>query len=93
MAGQAAAIFANADLIPAWGYQLWDTSWLLPQNSLPGQALHALVGYSDRPVGVQVVAYLVVLAALVMASRLVNPQSPKDSRAASSNVPHGHHSS
>jgi high-affinity iron transporter len=93
MAGQAAAILAGADLIPAWGYQLWDTSWLLPQNSLPGQALHALVGYSDRPVGVQVVAYLVVLAVLVTASRLVNPQSPKDSRTASSNVPHGHRSS
>ncbi|MBN9561280.1 MAG: FTR1 family protein [Alphaproteobacteria bacterium] len=93
MAGQAAAILAGIDLIPAWGYQLWDTSWLLPQNSLPGQALHALVGYSDRPLGVQVVAYLVVLAALVTASRLVNPQSPKDSRAASSNVPHGHRSS
>ena len=93
MAGQAAAILAGADLIPAWGYQLWDTSWLLPQSSLPGQALHALVGYSDRPVGVQVVAYLVVLAVLVTASRLVNPQPPKDSRRASSNVPHGHRSS
>jgi high-affinity iron transporter len=93
MAGQAAAILAGADLIPAWGYQLWDTSWLLPQNSLPGQALHALIGYSDRPVGVQVVAYLVVLAALVAASRLVNSQSPKDGRRATPNVSHGHRSS
>jgi len=94
MAGQAAAILAGADLIPAWGYQLWDTSWLLPQNSLPGQALHALIGYSDRPVGVQVVAYLVVLAALVAATRLVNAQSPKDRRrAASSSAVQGHHSS
>ena len=94
MAGQAAAILAGADLIPAWGYQLWDTSWLLAQNSIPGQALHALIGYSDRPVGVQVVAYLVVLAALVAATRLVNAQSPKDRRrAASSSAAHGHHSS
>src|SRR6185312_8925546 len=87
------ALLAGADLIPAWGYQLWDTSWLLPQNSLPGQALHALVGYSDRPLGVQVVAYLVVLAALVAASRLVNSQSPKDGRRATQNVSHGHRSS
>ncbi|MBV8916259.1 MAG: FTR1 family protein, partial [Acetobacteraceae bacterium] len=26
MAGQAAAILAGADLIPAWGFELWDTS-------------------------------------------------------------------
>ncbi len=65
MAGQAAAILAGADLIPAWGYQLWDTSWLLPQDGLVGRALHALVGYADRPMGVQVAAYLAVLILLV----------------------------
>ena len=71
MAGQAAATLAGADLIPAWGYQLWDTSWLLPQDGLPGQALHTMVGYSDRPMGVQLVVYLVVLATLVIGSRLI----------------------
>ena len=70
MAGQAAAVLAGADLIPSWGYQLWDTSWLLPEDSLPGRALHALVGYSDRPVGVQLAAYLFVLAVLVFGARL-----------------------
>jgi high-affinity iron transporter len=69
MAGQAAAILAGADLIPAWGYQLWDTSWLLPEGSIAGRALHALVGYADRPMGVQVVAWLAVLSALVVGSR------------------------
>jgi high-affinity iron transporter len=72
MAGQAAAILAGADLIPSWGYEIWDTSWLLPEDSLPGRALHALVGYSDRPVGVQIVAYLVVLAVLVTGARMIN---------------------
>ncbi len=93
MAGQAAAILAGADLVPAWGYQLWDTSWLLAQNSLPGQALHALIGYSDRPAGVQVAAFLAVLAAMAGASRLADPQSSKNSRRAPSNVPHGRRSS
>ena len=76
MAGQAAAILAGADLIPAWGYQLWDTSWLLPEDSMVGRALHALVGYSDRPVGVQVVAYLVVLAVIAALGRWVAPARP-----------------
>ncbi len=71
MAGQAAATLAGADLIPAWGYQLWDTSWLLPQDGLLGQAMHTLIGYSDRPMGVQLVAYLVVLATLVVGARLI----------------------
>jgi high-affinity iron transporter len=71
MAGQAAAILAGADLIPAWGYQLWDTSWLLPEDSIPGRALHALVGYADRPMGVQLAAWAVVLAVLIVGARVV----------------------
>jgi high-affinity iron transporter len=72
MAGQAAAILAGADLIPAWGYELWDTSWLIPQNSILGRALHALVGYADRPMGVQLAVYLVVLAVLVVGVRFID---------------------
>jgi high-affinity iron transporter len=70
MAGQAAALLAGADLIPSWGYQLWDTSWLLPQESIPGRTLHALAGYADRPMGVQLVAYLGVLLLLLIGARL-----------------------
>ncbi|MEI9986285.1 MAG: FTR1 family protein [Aliidongia sp.] len=79
MADQAAAILAGADLIPAWGYQLWDTSWLLPEDSLPGRALRALVGYSDRPMGVQLAAWLLVLTALVIGARLTRsvPTRPR----------------
>lgn len=76
MAGQAAAVLAGAGVIPSWGYQLWDSSAVLSEDSLPGRALHALVGYSDRPMGVQVVAYLVVLAVLIAGSRLVHRRQP-----------------
>ncbi|GAN77555.1 FTR1 family iron permease [Acidisphaera rubrifaciens] len=71
MAGQAAAILARANLIPAWGYALWDTSGVLPEDSLVGRSLKALVGYSDQPMGVQVAAYVGVLVALYVARRLV----------------------
>lgn len=71
MAGQAAAILAGADLIPAWGYQLWDTSWILSSGSLLGRALQALVGYSDRPMGIQLAAYVTTLAVLAGAGRLI----------------------
>jgi high-affinity iron transporter len=77
MAGQAAAALAGADLIPSWGDQLWDTSRILPEGSVAGRALHALVGYTDRPMGVQLVAYVAVLLILLAAARLVHQQSPR----------------
>lgn len=70
MAGQAAVCLVKADWLPSLGDQLWDTSGLLSDASLAGRALHALVGYSDRPMGVQLAAYLVVLAALVGLGRV-----------------------
>jgi high-affinity iron transporter len=72
MAGQAAALLAKVDLIPSWGSEIWDTSWLIDESSIVGRALRALVGYSDRPMGVQLVAFLVVLAVLVGGARLVH---------------------
>jgi len=71
MAGQAAVYLVQAGLIPSLGDQVWDTSWLLRDDGLIGRALHALVGYSDRPMGVQLAAYLVVLAALIGVGRMV----------------------
>jgi high-affinity iron transporter len=65
MAGQAAVFLVQANVLPSLGDQVWDTSGLLRDDSLIGRALHALVGYSDRPMGVQILAYLLVLAALI----------------------------
>ena len=77
MAGQAAAILAGADLIPSWGDEVWNTSWLLSQDSLLGRALHALVGYSDRPMGVQVAAYVAVFGLLVGLARWIGHVPPR----------------
>ncbi len=71
MAAQAAGFLVQADLLPALGTRAWDTSWLLDQKGLPGRALHALVGYTDRPAGVQVLVYGMVLGVLLLAGRLL----------------------
>jgi high-affinity iron transporter len=81
MAGQAAVYLVQANLIPSLGDQLWDTSWLLRDDGLIGRALHALVGYSDRPMGVQLAAYVVVLAVLLSAGHYVG-SAPKATRTA-----------
>ncbi len=71
MAGQAASVLHGADLLPGWGEHWWDTSFLLQDDSISGRALHALIGYSARPSGVQLAAYLATLLALVVASRAI----------------------
>jgi high-affinity iron transporter len=76
MAGQAADLLAQIDLIPSWGDQVWDSSAIVAQDSLVGRALHALVGYSDRPSGVQIAVYLATLATLVILGRLVGRAKP-----------------
>ncbi|RBM06722.1 FTR1 family iron permease [Novacetimonas cocois] len=70
MASQAAALLAGDDLIPACGYEMWDTSWLLSDGSMIGRAAKALFGYSDRPMGIQLIAWVVTLAVMVVATRL-----------------------
>ena len=74
MAGQAAVFLVNANVAPPLGSQLWDTSGILSDASLIGRALHALAGYSDRPMGLQVLVYVVVLGTLVIAGNRLRPR-------------------
>lgn len=69
MAAQAAGFLVQADLLPAWGAQVWNTSDMLDEKSILGRALHALIGYTDRPAGMQLAVYAVTLAALLIAGR------------------------
>ncbi len=61
MAAQAAGFLIQADWLPAWRQPLWDTSAVLAEQSLLGQILHVLIGYNDRPAGMQVAFYLATL--------------------------------
>jgi high-affinity iron transporter len=73
MASQVARLLIQADLLPAWGAPLWDSSWLLTQSSALGTLLHALIGYDPQPSGMQLLFYVVVLmgiaAGMVLVSR------------------------
>jgi len=72
MAGQAAAVLHGADLLPGWGEQLWDSSGILSDDSFVGRSLHALVGYSARPSGIQLAAWLGTLLMLGVFSQVVS---------------------
>ena len=70
LASTAARFLIQADWLPAWGNQLWNTSALLDNGSVVGQALHILVGYDARPAGMQVAFWLVTAALLLTGMRL-----------------------
>ncbi len=69
MAAQGAGYLVQARILPALGRRVWDSSELLPEASLPGQFLHTLVGYADRPNGMQIVFYVAALLIIGIAMR------------------------
>jgi high-affinity iron transporter len=71
LASQAAAFLMQANLLPALGDNLWDTSFLLSEQSLAGRILHTLVGYTAQPAGIQLVFYLATLLVIGSLMRLV----------------------
>jgi len=70
MAAQAAAFLEMADVLTAMNNVVWDSAWLLSDSSLPGKALHTLIGYTDQPTAMQLVVYLAILAATFVLMRL-----------------------
>jgi high-affinity iron transporter len=66
MAAQAAQFLDAAGVIDVLGQRLWDSSGWLPQDSIVGRLLHTLVGYTDRPSDLQLVAYVATLAIMTL---------------------------
>ncbi|MGH7045016.1 MAG: FTR1 family iron permease [Stellaceae bacterium] len=71
MASQGAAFLMQANLLPALGNDVWNTSWLLTENSMLGLLLHVLIGYSAEPAGIQVVFYLATILVIGILMRLL----------------------
>ncbi len=66
MAAQAAGYLIAADVAPSLGDTLWDTSHILSDHSMAGIVLRTLVGYIDRPAGLQVAAWVLTLGIIVL---------------------------
>ncbi len=65
LSSQGAAYLTAAGYFPHLTNVMWDTSWLLSEDSVVGMALHGLIGYSDRPMEIQVMFYLGTLFTLL----------------------------
>ena len=65
MASQAVSYLQQGGYITILGNTVWDTSSILSEKTLFGQALHILVGYSDQPSQMQLVVYCVTITVIV----------------------------
>jgi high-affinity iron transporter len=76
LASQGAFFLNQADVLPALGNQVWDTSWLLDEDSVPGRVLHVLIGYVARPEGIQLIFWAATVIILLSLMRWFST-SPK----------------
>ncbi len=72
MAAQATAFLAQANWVTAFGNVVWDTSWVVSDESMLGKALHTLIGYTDQPTGMQLIVYVATLGVTFAAIRLAS---------------------
>lgn len=77
LAGQMARFLIQGDVIRPLASPLWDTSFLLPMDSVVGNVLHLLAGYEARPSGMQVVFYVMTFVVILLGMRWRRPASPQ----------------
>lgn len=57
MASQLGNYLNSTDIISALSSTMWDSSWLISEESLVGNILHGLLGYSSHPTQLQFILY------------------------------------
>src|SRR6185312_9274567 len=77
MAAQAVIFLQNCCWMEYFTTTVWDTSWLLKEDSIAGRLLHTLIGYSQAPNGAQLIAYIVTIVVIVTLMRVVPQGGPK----------------
>ncbi len=80
LASQAIGTLQRAGYAAVFDQPLWDTGWLLPENSLPGKLLHTLIGYTDQPDGLQLITYALTLGLIFLLSRPARPSPAQPHR-------------
>jgi high-affinity iron transporter len=77
MAAQAVLFLQQGGYLQFLQSTLWDTSWLLSQDSIGGRLLHTLIGYSDAPNGAQLIAYIATIAIIMGLTRWEHARHPR----------------
>ncbi|MGU3496267.1 FTR1 family protein [Xanthobacteraceae bacterium A53D] len=77
LAAQAVGILQDAGFIQSLADPVWDSTWLLADDSPVGRVLRTLIGYRAQPSGMQLVAYVATVAVIVGLPRVVNGKLQK----------------
>jgi high-affinity iron transporter len=77
MAAQAIAFLEQANALTLLGDIVWDSSWILSDRNLVGRTLHTLIGYTDRPSGMQLTVYAATLATILVLMRSFGRQDSR----------------
>jgi high-affinity iron transporter len=77
LAAQSVVFLQQAGFATAFEGTVWDTSSILSDRSLVGRVLHTLIGYTDQPSGMQLIVYVVTLAAIFGLTKACAPPRPK----------------
>jgi high-affinity iron transporter len=77
MAAQAILFIQQGGYLEYLTATVWDTSWLLSQDSVPGRLLHTLIGYNDTPNGLQILTYLGTIVTVMCLMRWERARHPR----------------
>lgn len=81
LAAQAIALVQQAGHLEVLTSTVWDSSWLLGDDSLGGRLVHTLIGYTARPNGAQIAVYLSTIVVIAGLMRLFPSLPTKVDRA------------
>jgi high-affinity iron transporter len=76
MASQSVAFLQQGGFATLWETPLWNTSFLLADGSIAGRLAHTLVGYTDQPNGLQLLAWLATVIAIAGLTRAMRHNPP-----------------
>lgn len=66
LCAQGAEFLSAAGYFSNLSYTVWNSSWLLSDESMLGKALHTLIGYNARPTAVEMIFYFATLSSLLL---------------------------
>ncbi|EBI1833909.1 FTR1 family protein [Salmonella enterica] len=76
LASQGIGILSSIDIIPAIKDTVWNSSWLLSDNSWEGGLARAIFGYTSTPSGVQIITWILVAVLILSISSLLKRKKP-----------------
>jgi high-affinity iron transporter len=80
LAAQAVAFIQQGGYFELLTGTVWNTSWLLSDDSLVGRMVHTLIGYTAEPSGAQLLVYVSTIAIILGLMRLVGSGRAPQSR-------------